>query len=74
MLCFIARHFMIMDNQNNQVNTFINNQNFFHSVRNSANQDRMYFFNLEDFETNNLTYLLGNDDTTEEIAQVKLSL
>ena len=44
---------MIMDNQNNHVNTFINNQNF--------------------TETNNLTYLLGNDDTTEEIAQVKLS-
>ena len=42
-----------MDNQNNHVNTFINNQNF--------------------TETNNLTYLLGNDDTTEEITQVKLS-
>ena len=27
MLCIIARHFMIMDNQNNHVNTFINNQN-----------------------------------------------
>ena len=53
MSCFIARHFMIMDNQNNHVNTFINNQNF--------------------TETNNLTYLLGNDDTTKEIAQVKLS-
>ena len=44
---------MIMDNQNNHVNTFINNQNF--------------------TETNNLTYLLGNDDTTEEITRVKLS-
>ena len=53
MLCFIARQFMIMDNQNNHVNTFINNQNF--------------------TETNNLTYLLGNDDTTEEITRVKLS-
>ena len=52
MLCFIA-HVMIMDNQDNHVNTFINNQNF--------------------TETNNLTYLLGNDDTTEEIVQVKLS-
>ena len=52
MLCFIA-HVMIMDNQNNHVNTFINNQNF--------------------TESNNLTYLLGNDDTTEEIVQVKLS-
>ena len=53
MLCFIARQFMIMDNQNNHVNTFINNQNF--------------------TETNNLTYLLGNYDTTEEITRVKLS-
>ena len=52
MLCFIA-HVMIMDNQDNHVNTFINNQNF--------------------TESNNLTYLLGNDDTTEEIVQVKLS-
>ena len=32
------------------------------------------FINNQDFtETNNLTYLLGNDDSTEEIAQVKLS-
>ena len=53
MLCFAARHFMNMDNQNHHVNTFINNQDF--------------------TETNNLTYLLGNDDSTEEIAQVKLS-
>ena len=53
MLCFTARHFMNMDNQNHHVNTFINNQDF--------------------TETNNLTYLLGNDDSTEEIAQVKLS-
>ena len=52
MLCFIA-HVMIMDNQDNHVNTFINNQNF--------------------TESNNLTYFLGNDDTTEEIVQVELS-
>ena len=44
---------MIMDNQNNHINKFINNQNY--------------------TETNYLTYLLGNDDTTDGIAQVKLS-
>ena len=32
------------------------------------------FINNQNFtESNNLTYLLGNDDTTEEIVQVKLS-
>ena len=32
------------------------------------------FINNQDFtETNNLTYILGNEDSTEEIAEVKLS-
>ena len=53
MLCFTARHFVNMDNQNHHVNTFINNRDF--------------------TEKNNLTYLLGNEDSTEEIAQVELS-